>query len=81
MTTGILQIVAAIRLRREVKGEWLLLLEGLFSVLFGFLLIAQPGAGALAVIWLIGTYVAVFGVMLVMLALKMRSFGKQLVHA
>lgn len=44
--TGVLQIVAAIRLRKEIKGEWLLILSGLVSVAFGVLLFLQPGAGA-----------------------------------
>src|SRR5262245_6763720 len=42
---GVLEIVAAIRLRKEIEGEWLLILGGLASVLFGFLLITRPGAG------------------------------------
>jgi uncharacterized membrane protein HdeD (DUF308 family) len=77
VTTGVLEIVAAIRLRREIKGEWLLILGGLLSVVFGVLLMAQPGAGALALIWLIGTYAVTFGVLLVILSFKTRSFDKQ----
>jgi uncharacterized membrane protein HdeD (DUF308 family) len=64
-------------LRREIKGEWLLILGGLLSVVFGVLLMAQPGAGALALIWLIGTYAVTFGVLLVILSFKTRSFDKQ----
>lgn len=73
IATGVLQIVVAIRLRKEIKGEWLLILGGLASVVFGVLLVAQPGAGALAVLWLIATYAVFFGVLLVMLSLKVRS--------
>jgi uncharacterized membrane protein HdeD (DUF308 family) len=67
--------VAAVRLRKEIDGEWMLILAGLASVVFGVLLMAQPGAGALALIWLIGSYAIVFGVLLVLLAFKARSFG------
>ena len=74
---GVLQIVAAIRLRKEIEGEWLLVLGGLASVLFGVLLIARPGAGALAVLWLIGVYALVFGIITVALAFKARSFGQR----
>jgi uncharacterized membrane protein HdeD (DUF308 family) len=75
---GVLTIVTAIRLRKEIKNEWLLILSGLASFAFGALLVARPGAGALAVLWLIATFAFVFGVMLVMLAFRVRSFGRQL---
>lgn len=78
IATGVLGIVAAIRLRKEVEGEWWLILSGLLSVAFGVLLMAQPGAGALALLWVIATYAIIFGVFLVILAFKARSFGKQL---
>ena len=69
---GVLQIVAAVRLRKEIQGEWLLILGGVVSVVFGVLLVARPAAGALAVLWLIATYAVVFGVLFVLLAFKMR---------
>jgi uncharacterized membrane protein HdeD (DUF308 family) len=78
IATGVLQIVAAIRLRKEMEGEWMLILGGLASVTFGVILMASPGAGALGVLWLIGTYAVVFGVLLVMLALKVRRFGSRI---
>src|SRR5262245_32952628 len=56
IATGILQIAAAIRLRHEIQGEWMLVLAGLASVLFGIVLIVRPGAGALAVLWLIASF-------------------------
>src|SRR5262245_17250423 len=74
--TGVLEIVAAIRLRKIVQGEWLLILAGLASVVFGVLLIWQPGAGALAVLWLIASYAVLFGVLLLILAFKSRGFVK-----
>ncbi len=78
IATGVLEIVAAIRLRREIKGEWLLILGGLASVVFGVLLMAHPVAGALALLWLIATFAVIFGVILVILAFKVRTFGNKL---
>ena len=74
---GVLEIATAIRLRKEIQGEWLLVVGGVASVAFGALLLARPGAGAVAVLWLIASYAVVFGVLLVLLALKARSFVKE----
>jgi uncharacterized membrane protein HdeD (DUF308 family) len=60
MLLGVLQIWGAIRLRKEIEGEWLLGLSDLLSVAFGVILFAQPGAGALAVVWLIGWFATRF---------------------
>lgn len=76
IATGVLQIVVAIRLRREIEGEWLLILGGLLSVVLGILFMVQPGTGALALVWLIGTYAFIFGLLLGFLAFKMRSLHK-----
>lgn len=70
---GVFQIVAAFRLRKAVENEWLLAFSGVASIAFGALLIAQPGAGALALVWLIGGYSIAFGALLVALALRLRA--------
>jgi uncharacterized membrane protein HdeD (DUF308 family) len=76
LVTGILEIVAAIRLRREIQGEWMLILSGALSVVFGLLLIVWPAAGALTVVTLIGIYALIFGAALVMLGLRLRKVGR-----
>jgi uncharacterized membrane protein HdeD (DUF308 family) len=74
IVTGVLEIAAAIQLRREITNEWLLGLGGLASIVFGVLLLFNPAAGALAVVWLIAAYALVFGVLLVALAFRLRSW-------
>lgn len=76
IATGVLQIAAAIRLRKEIVGEWWLILAGVASIIFGAFLIAQPGAGILTLLWLLATYAVVLGVLLVLLSFKVRSFSK-----
>ncbi len=71
---GVTQVAAAIELRRVIRNEWLLALSGLVSVAFGALVLAFPGAGALAVLWMIGTYAVVFGVVLVALGFRLHRF-------
>jgi uncharacterized membrane protein HdeD (DUF308 family) len=70
---GVFQIIGAIRLRKEIDNEWLIGLSGALSVLFGVILLAAPGAGALGLIWVIGGYAIVFGIMLVMEAFKLKQ--------
>lgn len=70
---GIFEIAAAIRLRKEIRNEWLLILSGAISVLFGIFMIASPGAGALAVLWLIGVFAVAYGALLVMLSFKLKQ--------
>jgi len=75
---GIFEIVAAIQLRKVIENEWLLGLAGVVAILFGVALIVRPGAGALALIWLIATFALIHGVLLVVLAFKLRGLGRTL---
>src|SRR4029077_12514219 len=76
LATGVLRIVAAIRLRKEITGEFWMALSGIASVAFAFLVMMNPLAGALAIGWLIGWYAIFLGAMLVMLSIKLHNIHK-----
>jgi uncharacterized membrane protein HdeD (DUF308 family) len=72
IANGVTEIVAAIKLRKVITNEWLLVLAGVASIVFGILLLLQPGVGALALIWWIGAWAIFMGVLLIILAFKIR---------
>ena len=74
IVTGIMEVVAAIRLRKIIANEWLLILAGIASVAFGVILFLRPAAGALALIWWIGAWALIFGILLIVLAFRMRNW-------
>lgn len=73
IVTGAFEIAAAIRLRKVIKGEWLLALSGLLSIVFGVLVFAFPGAGAVGIAWVLGAYAAAAGIVLIALGVRLRS--------
>jgi uncharacterized membrane protein HdeD (DUF308 family) len=78
IVTGVLRIVMAIRLRKEIEGEWLLGLSGAVAILLGIWIMLNPAAGVLAMITMIGVFAIVFGLLLVMLAFRVKKLGKQI---
>jgi uncharacterized membrane protein HdeD (DUF308 family) len=76
LVTGILEIAAAIRLRRFIAGEWLLALSGIASIILGIVMLAVPLAGALAISVIIGIYALIFGVILVGFGIRLRSWTR-----
>jgi len=79
IATGVFELAAAIRLRKEIEGEFWLGLAGLASIAFGVVLMMQPGLGALAVVWIIGSYAILFGLLLVALGLRLKGVKDRLV--
>jgi uncharacterized membrane protein HdeD (DUF308 family) len=73
---GIMRIVTAISLRREIENEWLMILGGALTVIFGILLIVLPGPGLLSLTWLIGIWALIFGIALIVLAFRVRNMGR-----
>jgi uncharacterized membrane protein HdeD (DUF308 family) len=81
LVTGILEIVAAIQFRRVITGEWMLILGGLLSIVFGLMLFVFPGAGAVSVVWMIGIYAVVFGTSEIIFAFRLRGLRHELESA
>ncbi len=70
---GVAEIVAAIRMRKEIQGEWLIIVAGALSLLFGILVVLWPGLGALTLALVIGVYAILAGITLIVLSLRVRK--------
>ena len=79
IVAGSMQIGAAIRLRKEVRGEWMWILSGILMVLLGVVFFVRPGAGILSVTWLLATLAIVWGILLVMLSFRLKGLKGRLV--
>lgn len=73
IVTGVLDVITGVRLKRRGRTEWLLFVIGIVSVLFGIFVLLFPGAGALALVWIISTYAFVTGALLLVLSLAARN--------
>jgi uncharacterized membrane protein HdeD (DUF308 family) len=74
LATGAFEIAAAIRLRKIMTGEWLLMIAGILSIVLAVLVAAFPGVGALMLVWWLGAYALAYGVISLVLALRVRSW-------
>jgi uncharacterized membrane protein HdeD (DUF308 family) len=78
IATGVLEVAAAFRLRKEMQGEWMLVLLGIASIFFGMFLLARPGAGALAILSMLGFFAIVVGLLEIMLAFRVKGVARTL---
>lgn len=78
LVTGVFEIALAIKLRKEIDHEWLLGLAGVVSIALGTLMIVNPNAGAISIMWWLGFYAAIFGFLLIGLGLRMRKIHQKL---
>jgi uncharacterized membrane protein HdeD (DUF308 family) len=70
---GVMEIYGAIKLRKEIEGEWFLILNGVLAVIFGILLLWRPGIGALTLVWIIGAYAIILGIIYIAFGLKLKT--------
>jgi uncharacterized membrane protein HdeD (DUF308 family) len=80
IAVGVMQIIGAVRVRKEISNEWLLIAGGVLSVLFGLLLFFRPGAGALGLAFAIGVYAIAYGILFISFALRLHKHERGLVH-
>lgn len=74
---GVLRIALALRLRKLIQGGWWLALGGLLSIGLGILLVVNPEAGVVSLVWLIGIWALLLGGVFVALALRLRRLGQR----
>jgi uncharacterized membrane protein HdeD (DUF308 family) len=75
IVSGVFEVILAIQLRKEIEGEWLMVLSGLVSVALGILLMTRPAVGLLTVLWMIGIGSIAYGVLLTVLSFQMRDYA------
>jgi uncharacterized membrane protein HdeD (DUF308 family) len=80
IVTGAFWIAAAIRLRKQIRGEWLLALTGVLSIVLGVLLAVFPRAGALALVIWVGAFAVAYGILLIMLGVRLRKWVREVDH-
>jgi uncharacterized membrane protein HdeD (DUF308 family) len=73
IASGLVEIIVAIRLRKEMEGEWMLVVDGILTVLFGVALVAVPAAGLLVWMWMIGGFKLASGLLLLVLAFRLKK--------
>jgi uncharacterized membrane protein HdeD (DUF308 family) len=80
ITTGMMEIVGAIMLRKEIEDEWYLIAAGTLWVIFGLVLLLKPAVGVLALLYTIGTFAVIYGALLISFALRLRSHSHVTAH-
>ena len=80
LVRGVFEVIAALQLWKELDDAWLLVLSGVVSIVFGAAVLVMPGAGALALVWLIGAYAILFGLILIVLSFRLKKLNDALTH-
>ncbi|MEJ1932174.1 HdeD family acid-resistance protein [Nostoc sp. NIES-2111] len=70
--TGLFELIASLQLQQTIENKWLPAIAGIVSIIFGLILIIWPVAQALTFLWLIAAYNVLFGMLLLILGLRLR---------
>jgi uncharacterized membrane protein HdeD (DUF308 family) len=76
LTTGVLEVASAIKLRKVIRGEWLLLLSGVLSIILAVMVAIFPGAGIVLLVWWVGAYALAYGLVILALAVRVRNWTR-----
>lgn len=71
--TGAFELATAIRLRTALPNEWLWIVNGILSILLGILIFIFPGAGLVALVWLLGFYALLAGIAMIALSFRLKK--------
>ncbi|NUW36445.1 HdeD family acid-resistance protein [Nonomuraea sp. SMC257] len=71
--SGVSEIVAGIQMRKVIENEWMLIIGGVLSVIFGILLLIWPGAGLVTLVWLVGIFAIIYGITMVVLSFRVKK--------
>lgn len=74
LATGALEVAAAVRLRKIMRGEWLLMVAGILSIILALLIAFRPTMGAVVLIWWLGAYLLAYGALALAFAIKVRRW-------
>ena len=77
---GLFEIATAIQMRKQISNEWALIISGIISIIFAVVLIGKPGAGALALVFVIGAFAIAFGLAEILLAFRIKNLPRRLEH-
>ncbi|MER7502802.1 HdeD family acid-resistance protein [Nonomuraea pusilla] len=75
--SGLSEIVGGIQLRKRIQNEWMLIVGGILSLIFGLLLLFFPGAGLLSLVWLLGIFAILYGIAMIILSFTLKKFTKR----
>jgi uncharacterized membrane protein HdeD (DUF308 family) len=75
LLTGLMEIIFAIEMRKQIENEWWIILSGVLSIIFGVLLILFPGDGIVTLLWLVGAYAIIFGIFMVIFAFRVKGMA------